>query len=57
MGTQPVDQEAHREATSGFGGYLEIYDQQVSFMSKQLAAHRACLVLREAAGSIVAMSI
>ena len=35
-----------------FGQYVQVYDAQVSFTSKQLAAHQACLALRREAGSI-----
>jgi hypothetical protein len=35
--------------TNGFGQYMQLYDQQVSFTSKQLAAHRACWHLKLAA--------
>lgn len=38
----------------GFGHYVSVYDDQVSFTSRQLAAHRACLALREEAGSVAA---
>lgn len=40
--------------TSGFGQYVQTYDQRVSFTSNQLAAHRACLALRREAGSVEA---
>jgi hypothetical protein len=40
--------------TSGFEHYMQVYDDQVSFTSKQLAAHRSCLTLREEAGSVAA---
>ena len=40
--------------TSGFGRYVQVYDEQVSFTSRQLAAHRACLALREQSGSVQA---
>jgi hypothetical protein len=39
---------------SGFGHYVQVYDEQVSFTNTQLAAHRACLALREEAGSVAA---
>lgn len=38
--------------TSAFGRYVRVYDEQVSFTSRQLAAHRACLALRREAGSV-----
>jgi hypothetical protein len=40
--------------TRGFPRYLQVYDNQVSFTSTQLAAHRACLSLRQEAGSVAA---
>lgn len=40
--------------TSGFGLYVQAYDERVSFTSTQLAAHRACLALRRETGSLAA---
>ncbi|HEV2258728.1 MAG TPA: hypothetical protein VGS06_36880 [Streptosporangiaceae bacterium] len=38
--------------TRDFGRYVRVYDEQVSFTSEQLAAHRACIALRKQAGSV-----
>jgi hypothetical protein len=38
--------------TGGFAHYVQTYDQRVSFTSRQLAAHKACLALRREAGSV-----
>jgi hypothetical protein len=35
----------------GFGRHVQAYDDHVSFISEQLAAHRATVALRQQAGS------
>jgi hypothetical protein len=37
---------------SAFGHYVHVHDEQVPFTSEQLAAHRACIALRQRAGSV-----
>lgn len=37
---------------SGFGRYVQVYDDRVSFTSTQLGAHRGCIALRRKAGSV-----
>src|ERR1700722_12634121 len=38
--------------TSGFGRYVQVYDERVSFTRTQLTAHRACIALRREKGSV-----
>jgi hypothetical protein len=35
-----------------FGRYVRTYDEQVSFTTEQLAAHRACIAARSKAGTV-----
>jgi hypothetical protein len=37
---------------SAFGHYVQVHDEQVPFSGEQLAAHRACIALRQRAGSV-----
>jgi hypothetical protein len=37
---------------SAFGHYVRVHDEQVPFTGEQLAAHRACIALRQRAGSV-----
>jgi hypothetical protein len=39
---------------SAFGHYVHVHDEQVPFTGEQLAAHRACIALRQRAGSVCA---
>jgi hypothetical protein len=49
--TELVEERAAKLIT-GFGHYVQVYDQRVSFTGEQLAAHRACIALRRRAGTV-----
>ena len=49
--TDVIEQRTSK-LVSGFGRYVEAYDQRVSFTGEQLAAHRQTIALRRQLGSV-----
>jgi len=52
MSRTDVIEQRTAKLVSGFGRYVEAYDQQVSFTGKQLTAHQQTVALRRQLGSV-----
>jgi len=52
MARSDLIEERVSKLTKDFGRYVRVYDEQVSFTTEQLSAHRICISLRRQAGSV-----
>ena len=49
-----IEERVSKLTKEDFGRYVRVYDEQVSFTTEQLSAHRICISLRRQAGSVQA---
>ena len=52
MARTDLIKERVTKLTNDFGRYVLVYDEEVSFTTEQLAAHRRCIALRKQAGTV-----
>ena len=52
MARTDLIEERVTKLTNDFGRYVRVYDEEVSFTTEQLAAHRRCIALRKQAGTV-----